>query len=84
MSETGSVMGIAVGKLNESLVQKLGGGLPQNVNFGIDVQVLKKMLENNSIPFEEGSLFFSFLTDREKVAGHAQAITEQLNCWGQK
>ena len=62
---------------------KMGGGLPQNVNFGIDAQILKKMLANNSVPFEEGSPFFSFLSDREKVAGHAQEITEQLNCWGE-
>ena len=61
----------------------MSGSLSQNVNFGIDAQILKKMLANNSIPFEEGSPFFSFLSDREKVAGHAQEITEQLNCWGE-
>ena len=84
LSKTGSVIGVAVGKLDESLMLKLGGGLPQNVNSGTDIQVLKKMLENNSIPFEEGSPFFSFLSDRKKVTSHAQEITEQLNCWGEK
>jgi S1-C subfamily serine protease len=84
LSETGAVLGVAVGKLNASMMVKLGGGLPQNVNFGIDIGILKKMLENNSIPFEEGSPFFSFFSDRKKVAIHAKDITEQINCWGQK
>ena len=84
LSETGAVLGVAVGKLNASMMVKLGGGLPQNVNFGIDIEILKKMLENNSIPFEEGSPFFSFFSDRKKVASHAKDITEQINCWGQK
>ena len=83
LSETGSVIGVAVGKLSDSVMLKLAGSLPQSVNFGIDVQILKRILDNNSIPYETGSPFFSFLSSREKVAAHAQEITEQINCWGQ-
>jgi len=37
----------------------LEGGLPQNVNFGIDAPILKKMLDSNSILYEEGSSFLA-------------------------
>jgi S1-C subfamily serine protease len=49
----GDVVGVAVGTLNAPDLLKQGV-LPQNVNFALEVQYLRKFLVNKAIAFSEG------------------------------
>ena len=50
----GDVVGVAVGTLNAQELLKQGV-LPQNVNFALEAQYIRKFLHNNAVAFTEGA-----------------------------
>jgi S1-C subfamily serine protease len=48
----GRLIGVVVGKLNESAVMGLTGSIPQNVNIGITVGVLREFLDKYKVKYE--------------------------------
>ena len=62
------------------------GAIPQNVNFGIKVDILKNILDANEIKYEvnTNSLWDYFMSDSQAEAlRKVDKSTVYLECWAQ-
>ena len=53
--------------------------IPQNINFGIKVQVLRDILEENEIKFKDGNNFW-FNSSQEDIADLSKSTSVVINC----
>ena len=78
VDETGSVVGIAVAKLDVRAAIENWGTIPENTNFGIKSTVVETFLQGNSVNYERGSDIG--ITKRE-LAKKISENTLYLACW---
>ena len=57
--------------------------IPQNINFGIKVEVLKDILREKEIDYEEGNSFW-FRSSQEDIAKISKSSSILINCHSQK
>ena len=74
----GSVVGVAVAKLDAEYTLENFGTLPENTNFGIKVSVVKSLLESNDVPFKESQNGKMQRTELGKLVTDGTVF---LSCW---
>jgi S1-C subfamily serine protease len=80
LDEGGNVVGVVAAKLNALAVMRSTGDVPQNVNFAINLSVLKRFLEQNGISaVAEQATAPRSLKD---IGGRAQLFTYLIECGG--
>ena len=57
--------------------------IPQNINFGIKVEVLKDILKENKISFENGNSFW-FKSSQVDIAELSKDSSVVINCHAEK
>lgn len=75
---SGNVVGVTVSRLKDDLTKEIFDALPQNVNFGIKLSVLKTFLNKNNISYEE--LPDSPISNAE-LGSLAESATLLISCW---
>ena len=79
LDSAGNLMGVVVSKLDVIKTSKYTGDIAQNVNFSINVNVLRSFLEANSVNYETAT------TDKAVpatvVAEKAKGFTILVECW---
>jgi hypothetical protein len=72
------VIGVVTAKLDAVAIAKRTGDIPQNVNFAVKAEVLRRMLRGNGVPFDEEA------SDRTLAAADiaeiARGFTVQVEC----
>ena len=79
VDSAGNVVGVVVSKLNALRSAKLTGDIPQNVNFAINVNVLRSFLEAHSVEYKTASSLK--LLPTTEVAAKAKGFTVLIECW---
>jgi S1-C subfamily serine protease len=82
LNEKGGVIGIAVSVASIKLMEDTKS-IPQNINFGIKVEVLKDILTENKINYKKGNSFW-FKSDQEDVAQLSKDSSIVINCHAEK
>lgn len=82
LNEKGGVVGIAVSVASIKLMEDTKS-IPQNINFGIKVEVLKDILTENKINYKKGNSFW-FKSDQEDVAQLSKDSSIVINCHASK
>lgn len=80
INRRGSAVGIIVATADEEYVKDASGALPQLINFGIKVELLKTLLDQNDIDYSEGNYFW-FERDQKDLASLAKNVSVQINCF---
>lgn len=75
----GMVIGVVQGKLNELVIAKATGSIPQNVNFGISSSALISFLKKNNVYRQSTELNSTLEGDR--VAAMASKFTVLVECF---
>ncbi len=79
LDSAGNLMGVVVSKLNAVKMAKITGDIPQNVNFAINVNVLRSFLDANSVDYNSAS------SDKPlaptAIAEKARGFTVLVECW---
>ena len=78
LNSKGGVVGITVSGLGAKFAE-LADTLPQNINFGIKVGVLKDILTEQGIKYSEGNEFW-FDSSEEKIADLSRKSSVLINC----
>ena len=78
LNSKGGVVGITVSGLGAKFAE-LADTLPQNINFGIKVGVLKDILTEQGIKYSEGNEFW-FDSSEEKIADLSRQSSVLINC----
>jgi len=78
INSKGGVVGITVSGLGAKFAE-LADTLPQNINFGIKVGVLKDILTEQGIKYSEGNEFW-FDSSEEKIADLSRKSSVLINC----
>ena len=78
LNSKGGVVGITVSGLGAKFAE-LADTLPQNINFGIKVGVLKDILTEQGIEYSEGNEFW-FDSSEEKIADLSRQSSVLINC----
>lgn len=76
----GSLIGVTFARIDDMYVLENSGTLPQNINYGIRLDVVRDLLIENNIKFREGRNFW-FQPTQERVAQLAKETTILLNCF---
>ena len=78
IGETGSVVGVIVGKLDAVKVARAIGDIPQNVNFAVSLGTLQSFLNANAVPYiiDEGTV----AQTPADIAAEASRYTVLLEC----
>jgi S1-C subfamily serine protease len=74
----GRLVGVVVGKLNDTVVMGLTGSIPQNVNFGITNDALRGFMNNKTVGFDAATS--SALMQGEALAEMASKVTVVVYC----
>jgi S1-C subfamily serine protease len=82
LNGNGGVIGITVSTASVSLMVDTKS-IPQNINFGIKVQVLRDILEENEIDFRDGNNFW-FKSSQEDIAELSKNTSVVINCHASK
>ena len=82
LNEKGGVVGIAVSVASMKLME-VTKSIPQNINFGIKVEVLKDILTENKINYKKGNSFW-FKSAQEDIAGLSKDSSIVINCHASK
>jgi hypothetical protein len=78
LGESGSVVGVVVGKLDAMKVAEVIGDIPQNVNFAVSLGTLQSFLNANGIPYLlDNSNATKSLAD---IAADASHYTVRIEC----
>ena len=73
----GNVVGLVSSSLNQAMMLKKAGTVSQNVNFGINPQVIRKFLHNHDVAFPNETRHDNF----EKASADAVEYTIQVLCY---
>lgn len=80
IDKRGNVIAVVSMKLDDAIVARFTGSIPQNVNFAINEQTLKTFLDANKVPYKTGSK-----SAKEKhnadIAEEASKWTVLVECW---
>lgn len=79
LDSAGNLMGIVVSKLDAIKAAKLTGDIPQNVNFAINVNVLRSFLDANGVDYNTASSEKPIATTA--IAERARGFTVIVECW---
>ena len=81
INNQGKIVGITLAKADSEAFYEMTGSLPENINFGIKVEILKPFLEANKI--RQPWSFFSSddLMTSVELASRASDTTIHLQCW---
>lgn len=82
LNEKAGVVGITVSSTSINLMLDTET-IPQNINFGIKVEVLKDILKEKEIDYEEGNSFW-FKSSQEDVAKLSKDASIVINCHASK
>jgi len=82
LNDKGGVVGITVSVASINLMERTKS-IPQNINFGIKVEVLKDILTENKINFKQGNSFW-FKSDQEDIAELSKGSSIVINCHAAK
>jgi hypothetical protein len=82
LNEKGGVIGITVSTTSLELMKETES-IPQNINFGIKVEVLKDILVENQIDFSNGNSFW-FRSSQEDIAQLSKDASTVINCHAEK
>lgn len=81
IDQTGNVVGVIVSKLNVlNVAAKIGGDLPQNVNFAIKATIAQSFLDTNSVSWQSSSPDGERPLDSADIAERARKFTVRIMC----
>jgi len=80
LNKKGNVIGVVVAKLDRSYTEKNFGVIPENTNFGIKINVVKKLLDNENIKLINPNKKNILTT---KLGEDISNSTYLLSCWKQ-
>jgi hypothetical protein len=78
LDNSGNVIGVVTGKLDALNALARNGDLPQNVNFAINLSVLKDFLGRNGVTTTEAASRFELRPD--EVGERAKSFTYAIEC----
>lgn len=78
LDRAGSVIGVVSSRLSHNYTLKATGGLPQNVNFAVALDVLTDFLAKNSVSFKTVERLPA--AETTQVAEMAQTFTYKISC----
>ncbi len=81
MDKKGNVVGVVSMKLSDSKMAKATGSVGQNVNFAVNGQTVKALLDANKVAYKTGGGFFSREKSNADIAEEARKWTVVLECW---
>lgn len=73
----GNLMGVVSSTLNQAMMLQKSGTTSQNVNFGIDAELLQRFLKKYDIAYNQGSADDNF----EKSSANAVEYSNQILCY---
>ncbi len=79
LDSAGNLMGVVVSKLDAIRLAKITGDMAQNVNFAINVNVLRSFLDANSVDYETANSDKPLLSTA--IAEKAKGFTVLVECW---
>lgn len=79
LDSAGNLIGVVVSKLDALKTVKMTGDIPQNVNFAINVNVLRAFLDANSVDYETASADRGILPTA--IAEKAKKVAVLIECW---
>ena len=79
LNTKGGVVGVTVSSLDDVYFLTESGTVPQNVNFGIKVSILKEILREIDVSFSEGDKYW-FWGSSEQLADQSQRSSVLINC----
>ncbi len=79
LDSAGNLVGVVVSKLNAVKMARITGDIPQNVNFAINVNVLRAFLDANSVDYATASSGAAIPTT--VIAEKARGFTVLVECW---
>ena len=78
LDRAGSVIGVVKSRLSHKYMLQATGGLPQNVNFAVSLDVLADFLAKNNVSFKPADRQAALETTQ--VAEMAQTFTYKISC----
>lgn len=85
IDDEGYLKGITVASADYKVIFEAFENLPQNINYGIKVDILKNILEANEISYESnadsGIFDFFFAESFEEIIKDADKATLYIECW---
>lgn len=79
LDSAGHLLGVVVSKLDALETAKLTGDIPQNVNFAINVNVLRSFLDASGVEYETAQSEKSLAST--VIAERARGFTVLVECW---
>ncbi len=79
LDSAGNLMGVVVSKLDAIRLAKITGDMAQNVNFAINVNVLRAFLDANSVDYDTANSDKPLLSTA--IAEKARGFTVLVECW---
>lgn len=79
LDSAANLMGVVVSKLDAIKAAKITGDIPQNVNFAINVNVLRSFLDANSVEYDTANSDKALPTTA--IAEKAKGFTVLVECW---
>ncbi len=79
LDSAGNLMGVVVSKLDAIRLAKITGDIAQNVNFAINVNVLRAFLDANSVDYDSASSNKPLAPTA--IAEKARGFTVLVECW---
>jgi len=79
LDSAGNLVGVVVSKLDTVRMMKITGDIPQNVNFAINVNVLRSFLDANGVDYGTGNSGAAVLPT--VIAERARGFTVLVECW---
>lgn len=76
---SGNIMGVVVSKLDALQTAKITGDIPQNVNFSINLGVLRSFLDASSVEYDVVPSDKTLPTT--VIADKAKGFTVLFECW---
>jgi hypothetical protein len=70
---------VVVAQINDLVVAKATGSMPQNVNFAISLGTLRRFLQNNHVQILESELESNMKP--HDIAKIARKYTVAIDCW---
>ena len=78
LNNKGNVIGVVVAKLNQKYIQKSFGVIPENINFGIKIRLVKNFLESENIELTYPNKNEILIA---KLGQNISNSTYYLSCW---
>lgn len=80
LNEYGSVVGVTVARINDETIIEETNSIPQNINFGIKNTILKSLLSDNKIQYQDSDSFFK--KSQKNIASISRDSSALIKCYG--